>query len=144
MSTVSVKPSDVKREWFVVDAEEFVLGRLATRIATVLQGKHKPTYTPHIDTGDFVVVLNCEKIKLTGRKLDAKKYYRYSGYVGGLKETTAREMLEKKPEMLIQEAVRRMLPKNKLARQQIKKLKIYSGGDHPHVAQSPQPFPAYI
>ncbi len=144
MSTVSVKPADVQREWFVVDAEDLVLGRISTRIATVLMGKHKPTYTPHVDTGDFVVVVNCEKVKLTGRKLDSQKYYRYSGYFGGLKETTAREMLESKPEMVIQEAVRRMLPKNKLARQQFKKLKVYAGPNHPHDAQSPQPFPSYV
>ena len=144
MSTTSTKPADVNREWFVVDAEDLVLGRISTRIATVLMGKHKPSYTPHIDTGDFVVVVNCEKVKLTGRKLDQKKYYRYSGYMGGLKETTAREMIATKPEMVIQEAVRRMLPKNKLARQQIKKLKVYSGAEHPHMAQAPQPFPAYV
>ncbi len=144
MSTISVKPADVQREWFVVDAEDVVLGRLSTRIATVLMGKHKPTYTPHIDTGDYVVVVNCGKVKLTGKKLDTQKYYRYSGYFGGLKETTAREMLAKKPEHLVHEAVRRMLPKNKLARQQIKKLKIYPGTEHPHAAQSPKPFPAYV
>ncbi len=144
MTTVSTKPADVQRAWFVVDAQDLVLGRISTRIATVLMGKHKPSYTPHVDTGDFVVVVNCEKIRLTGKKLDTQKYYRYSGYIGGLKETTAREMLESKPEMVIHEAVRRMLPKNKLARQQIKKLKIYAGGDHPHAAQSPQPFPSYV
>jgi large subunit ribosomal protein L13 len=144
MSTVSVKPADVKRAWYLVDAENLILGRISTRIATVLMGKHKPTFTPHVDTGDFVVVVNCEKVKLTGRKLDTQKYYRYSGYQSGLKVTTAREMLATKPEMLIHEAVRRMLPKNKLARQQIKKLKIYAGADHPHNAQSPQPFPTYV
>lgn len=141
MSTYVAKPAEVERSWFVVDASEFELGRLATRIATVLRGKHKPTFTPHVDTGDFVVVINADKVKLTGRKLDTKHYHRYSGYPGGLRSVNARTVLAEDPERVIQQAVKGMLPKNRLSRQVITKLKVYGGGDHPHAAQKPQPFP---
>ena len=139
MKTYSAKPSEVVSDWFVVDATDVPLGRLATRIATVLRGKHKPMYTPHIDTGDHVVVLNAAQVKLTGNKLDQKIYDRYSGYPGGRRTRTAREMLEKKPEDVITIAVRGMLPKTRLGRQMIKKLKVYAGGNHLHVAQKPEP-----
>jgi large subunit ribosomal protein L13 len=121
-----------------------VLGRLATRIATVLRGKHKVIFTPHVDTGDYVVVVNAAKVKLTGNKLDAKKYYRYSGFVGGLKTATAREVLEKDPERILRQAVKGMLPKNKLSSQLLTKLKIYPGAEHPHAGQQPQPFPGHV
>ena len=139
MKTYSAKPSEVVSDWFVVDATDVPLGRLATRIATVLRGKHKPMYTPHIDTGDHVVVLNAAQVKLTGNKLDQKIYDRYSGYPGGRRTRTAREMLEKKPEDVITIAVRGMLPKTRLGRQMIKKLKVYAGGNHLHAAQKPEP-----
>jgi large subunit ribosomal protein L13 len=141
MSTYVAKPAEVERSWFVVDASEFELGRLATRIATVLRGKHKPTFTPHVDTGDFVVVINAEQVKLTGRKLDTKHYHRYSGYPGGMRSIDARTVLAEDPERVIQQAVKGMLPKNRLSRQVITKLKVYGGADHPHAAQKPQPFP---
>lgn len=128
--------------WYVVDATDKILGRLAVKIATVLMGKHKPTYTPHVDTGDFVVVLNAGKIKTTGkRKRENIIYQSYSGYPGGRKETTMKVMLERHPERVLREAVRRMLPKNKLARNMLMKLKLYVGSEHTHQAQSPQPFP---
>ncbi len=139
MKTYSAKPSEVVSDWFVVDATDVPLGRLATRIATLLRGKHKPMYTPHIDTGDYVVVLNAAQVKLTGNKLDQKIYDRYSGHPGGRSTRTAREMLEKKPEDVITMAVRGMLPKNRLGRQMIKKLKVYADGRHPHAAQKPEP-----
>jgi len=123
----------------VVDATGQTLGRLASRVATVLRGKHKPVYSPSIDTGDHVIVINADKIHVTGRKLDQKIYYRYSGYPGGLKETTLRNMLDKRPTRVIRLAVRGMLPKNRLGRQMLKKLKIYAGSDHPHAAQQPKP-----
>lgn len=126
-----------ERQWFVVDAENLVLGRLSTKIADVLRGKHKPTFTPSVDTGDFVIVLNADKIKLTGNKLAGKVYYSHSGFPGGIKATTASEMLAKKPEEIIRKAVKGMLPKNKLARQMLKKLKVYAGSSHPHEAQQP-------
>jgi large subunit ribosomal protein L13 len=136
------KPHEVERRWYIVDATDQVLGRLAVRIATVLMGKHKPTYTPHVDTGDYVVVQNVGKVKLTGwRKPDEIVYQRYSGYPGGLKETSARTMLERHPERVLREAVRRMLPKNPLARQMLLKLKLYEGEEHPHQAQAPDPLP---
>ncbi|KPJ58041.1 MAG: 50S ribosomal protein L13 [Deltaproteobacteria bacterium DG_8] len=138
MTTYSAKKDEVKRSWYLVDAENEVLGKLASRIATVLRGKHKPIFTPHIDTGDFVVVINAKKIHLTGRKLENKLYYWHSGYPGGLKVKSAGEMLKKKPENLIKLAVRGMLPKNKLGRKQLTKLKIYAGVDHPHKAQMPK------
>jgi len=138
MKTEVAKKEQVTHQWFVVDAENIVLGRLATRIADVLRGKHKPIYTPSVDTGDFVVVLNADKIALTGNKAADKTYYSHSGFPGGIKSVTAGELLEKKPEELIRKAVKGMLPKNKLARQMIKKLKVYAGGAHPHEAQQPQ------
>ncbi len=130
---------DVEKKWYLVDASGKVLGRLANKIAVVLMGKHKPTYTPHVDTGDYVVVVNADKIVLTGKKLDQKKYYRHSGYPGGLKELTARQMFGKHPEKVIYLAVRRMLPKNKLGRHMLRKLKVYAGPEHPHQAQKPEP-----
>ncbi len=139
MKTPLPKADQIERKWYVVDASGKVLGRLATQIAMRLRGKHKPEYTPHLDTGDFIIVVNAEKVKLTARKLDQKKYYRHSGYLGGLKERTARQMLNDKPEEVIRLAVKRMLPKNKLARHQLKKLKIYRGPEHRHEAQRPEP-----
>lgn len=136
------KQGEVERQWYHVDATDKVLGRLAARIAVVLMGKHKPTYTAHVDTGDFVVVTNCSKIRLTGlRKPEQIIYQRYSGYPGGLKETNAATMLERHPDRVITEAVRRMLPKNSLARQMLKKLKVYDTDTHPHQAQIPDPLP---
>ncbi len=133
------KPGEVERKWYLVDASGKTLGRLASRIATILMGKHKPIYTPHVDTGDYVVVVNAEKIVLTGKKLDQKRYYRHSGYPGGLKVVTARQLLEKHPERLIYLAVKRMLPKNALGRRMLRKLKVYAGPEHPHQAQKPEP-----
>lgn len=144
MKTYSAKPGENERDWFVVDASEYELGRLATRVAHVLRGRHKTTFTPHVDTGDFVVVLNADKVKLTGRKLDQKNYYRYSGYSGGLKSADARTVRAEDPERMIMQAVKGMLPKNRLSRQVIKKLKVYAGGEHPHKAQQPQPFPSHV
>lgn len=139
MKSYMAKKHEVPRRWFVVDAQGKVLGRLASRIAMMLRGKNKPEFTPHADTGDFVVVVNVDQVKLTGKKLDQKIYYRHSGYTGGLKETSARQMMKKKPEEVLRHAVRGMLPKNSLGRQQLKKLKIYTGADHPHQAQQPVP-----
>jgi large subunit ribosomal protein L13 len=138
MSTQVAKLSDIKRNWFVVDLEGKVLGRAATEIARVLRGKHKPIYTPSVDAGDFVIVLNADKIKLTGNKMADKVYYHHTGYPGGIRSISAEKLLAKKPDELIKKAVRGMLPKNKLGRQMIKKLKIYSGADHPHAAQLPK------
>ena len=138
MKTYVATPADRERNWFVVDAAGKTLGRLATQLADLLRGKGKPTYTPHVDTGDFVVVVNAEKIRVTGDKLAAKRYYRHSGYPGGLKSRTLGDMLERRPEEVIRKAVRGMLPRNRLARRQITKLKIYAGPDHPHVAQKPE------
>ena len=138
MKTFAAKEQEILKKWFLVDAEDRVLGRLATQIAIRLRGKHKPVFTPHADTGDFVVVINAEKIALTGTKLDKKVYYRHSGYIGGLKKITARRLLEEKPEEVLRLAVKRMLPKNSLGRRQLKKLKIYKGADHPHEAQQPE------
>ncbi|MEA3471781.1 MAG: 50S ribosomal protein L13 [Thermodesulfobacteriota bacterium] len=138
MKTYSAKKEDVSRAWYIVDARDKVLGRLAAEIASRLRGKHKPIYTPHVDTGDFVVVVNADKITLTGDKLKKKVYYRHSGYPGGIKSTTAEKMREKKPGNLLRLAVRGMLPKNRLGRQMLTKLKIYSGNEHPHNAQTPQ------
>ena len=137
VKTYVAKPTDRERNWLVVDAEGLTLGRLATQIADALRGKRKPTYTPHIDTGDFVVVINAEKIAVTGNKRAAKKYYRHSGYPGGIKERTLNDMLERRPEEVIRHAVKGMLPRNRLARKQLTKLKIYAGPDHPHAAQKP-------
>jgi large subunit ribosomal protein L13 len=139
--TYSAKPGEIERRWYVVDADGQTLGRLATQIADALRGKNKPQYTPHVDTGDFVVVVNAEKIHVTGKKLDEKMYHRHSGYPGGLRSRTLREQLERRPTEVIRKAVKGMLPRNKLARQQITKLKVYAGPEHPHVAQAPEPFP---
>lgn len=135
--TYSAKQSDNQGNWCLVDANGVVLGRLATTVASRLQGKHKPLYTPHVDTGDWIVVINAEKVVLTGKKLDQKQYYRHSGYIGGLKSSTARELQEKTPEDLIRFAVKGMLPKNRLGTKQLKKLKVYAGDQHPHEAQNP-------
>jgi large subunit ribosomal protein L13 len=139
MKTYNAKPGEVERRWYVVDAEGQTLGRLATRIADALRGKSKAQYTPHVDTGDFVVVVNAEKVLVTGNKLDQKRYYRHSGYPGGLRSRTLREQLERRPTEVIRKAVKGMLPKNRLAAQQLNKLKVYAGPDHPHEAQAPQP-----
>ncbi|MGI8727638.1 MAG: 50S ribosomal protein L13 [Solirubrobacterales bacterium] len=139
MKTFSATPETRTREWFVVDAEGHTLGRLATQIADVIRGKRKPDYTPHVDTGDFVVVVNAEKIHVTGNKLADKRYWRHSGYPGGIRSRTLAEMLERKPEDVIRFAVKGMLPRNKLARKQLLKLKIYAGSEHPHAAQQPKP-----
>jgi len=139
MKTTQVaKKEDVTRDWYLVDVDSKVLGRVATQIANVLRGKNKPTFTPSVDTGDFVVVVNAAKIALTGKKFADKTYYSHSGYVGGLKEISAGKLIEKKPEELIKKAVKGMLPKNKLARHMLKKLKIYAGEEHPHAAQQPK------
>ncbi len=138
-STYNLTPQTRQRNWHVVDAEGEILGRLATRIASILRGKDKPEFTPHVDCGDFVVVINADKIKATGRKLDKKIYYRHTGHPGGLKETSLRTLLQYKPERAIYYAVKGMLPKNRLGRAQIKKLKVYAGSEHPHEAQQPKP-----
>jgi len=135
MKTFVAKEKEVKKNWYLVNAENKILGRLATQIAMRLRGKHKPIFTPHADTGDFIVVINAEKVSLTGKKWDNKIYYRHSGYIGGLKEISAKKLLEKKPEDVLRFAVKGMLPKNSLGRRQLKKLKIYVGSDHPHQAQ---------
>ncbi len=138
MKTVSVTENDIDRRWFVVDAEGQSLGRLASRIALVLRGKNRPEYTFHTDVGDFVIVVNCDKVNLTGNKLDGKRYYKHTGYIGSIKSVTAREMMAKKPEFLIQNAVKGLLPKTTLGRQMLRKLKVYVGPEHPHVAQKPE------
>lgn len=138
MKTYMAKASEVEPGWFLVNAEENVLGRMAARIAIVLQGKHKPIYTPHCDTGDFVVVVNAEKVKITGTKVENRKIRWHSGFIGGLKEVSLKRFMEKKPEDVVRLAVRRMLPKTKLGRKMIKKLKIYRGAEHPHAAQAPK------
>jgi len=140
LPTYSPKPGDVTRAWHVIDAEDVVLGRLATEVATLLRGKHKPTYAPHVDTGDFVIIVNAEKVALTGNKREQKFAYRHSGYPGGLRKRSFGEMLDTKPERLLEKVVKGMLPKNKLGRAQGKKLKVYAGPQHPHVAQQPQAF----
>ena len=139
MKTYSAKPGEITREWYLVDAEGKTLGRLATQIADTLRGKRKPQFTPHVDTGDFVIVVNAEKIQVTGNKLDQKRYYRHSGYPGGLRSRTLREQLDRRPTEVLRKAVKGMLPKNRLAAQQITKLKIYAGPEHPHEAQNPKP-----
>jgi large subunit ribosomal protein L13 len=141
MKTWNAKPADVERQWYVVDAEGQTLGRLATRVADTLRGKRKPTYTPHVDTGDFVVVVNAEKVAVTGAKLQQKLYYRHSGYPGGLRSRTLAEQLERRPAEVIRKAVKGMLPRNRLGRAQLGKLKVYAGPAHPHEAQKPQPLP---
>ncbi len=139
MKTYRVKPEEIHRNWYVINAEGKVLGRLASEIAKVLRGKHKPSYQPDVDCGDYVVVVNADKIRVTGKKLDQKIYYRHSNYPGGLKERNLKWMLENKPEEVIKLAVKRMLPKNRLGHRMLKKLKVYRGPDHPHSAQKPQP-----
>ena len=138
MNTYVTKPNDIKRDWYVVDAQGQTLGRLATRIATVLKGKHKPIYSPSMDTGDYVVVINAEKIVATGRKLDEKMYYRHTGYPGGLRQINLRDQLAKHPERVISAAVRGMLPHNRLGRAMFKKLKVFAGAEHPHAAHKPK------
>lgn len=138
MKTYMAKPLEVERKWYVIDASGQTLGRLASEVASILRGKHKPTYTPHVDTGDFVIVINADKIVLTGNKLDQKKYRRHSGYPGGLKEMTYRNLLDKRPEKAIEVAVKGMLPHNRLGRKMFTKLKVYRGSEHPHQAQKPE------
>jgi len=139
MKTISMRAEDVRRSWFVVDAEYKTLGRLATEVATRLRGKHKPEYTPHVDTGDYIVVINAEKIRVTGAKTTDKMYYRHSGYPGGIKSRTFEQMRDSHPERIIEKAVKGMLPRNPLGRAMLKKLKVYAGGEHPHSAQQPEP-----
>ncbi|MFI0417686.1 50S ribosomal protein L13 [Spongiactinospora gelatinilytica] len=140
MRTYSTKPAEVQRQWFVIDATDVVLGRLASQVATLLRGKHKPIFAPHVDTGDFVIVVNADKIALTGDKLLQKKAYRHSGYPGGLRSVSYGELMEKRPDRAVEKAVKGMLPKNALGRRMVKKLKVYAGGEHPHQAQQPVPF----
>ncbi|MBR4236363.1 MAG: 50S ribosomal protein L13 [Clostridia bacterium] len=140
MSTFMANPANVERKWYVIDASGVVLGRLATQTATLLRGKHKPTFTPHVDTGDFVIVINTDKIELTGKKLDEKIYYHHSGYPGGLKETKYRDLMAKKSAFAFKKAVRGMLPKGPLGNKMFKKLKVYEGAEHPHAAQQPEVF----
>ena len=140
MKTYSPKPEHIERSWYVVDASGQVLGRLASEVATLLRGKHKPVFAPHVDTGDFVIVINAGKVALTGNKRQTKVAYRHSGYPGGLRRTGYEELLTKRPDRAIEQAVKGMLPHNRLGRQLIKKLKVYAGGEHPHAAQQPQPF----
>ena len=137
MKTFSPKSEDINRQWIIVDADGQILGRLATLLAHRLRGKHKPEFAPHVDNGDFIVVVNCDRINVTGNKLAQKKYYRYSGYVGGLKETTLEDMLATKPQQVLMKAVKGMLPRNRLGRAMLKKLKVYAGTEHPHAAQNP-------
>jgi len=137
MKTYLAPVNEIERKWYVVDAKDKILGRLATEIASRLRGKHKPTFSPFIDNGDFIIVTNADKVQLTGKKWDDKKYYRHTGYMGGIKETTAKELLDKHPTDLLEKAVKGMLPKNKLGRAQLKKLKVYVGSEHPHAAQQP-------
>jgi len=139
MKTYVTKPAEIERAWYVVDAEGQTLGRLASNVASILKGKHKPIYSPAVDCGDFVIVLNADKITVTGRRLEQKKYYRHSLYIGGLKEVSLRDQLQQHPERVIESAVRGMLPKNALGRKMFKKLKVYAGSEHPHQAQLPQP-----
>ncbi|OGW33354.1 MAG: 50S ribosomal protein L13 [Nitrospirae bacterium GWC2_42_7] len=138
MKTLFAKKSDIDRKWYVVDAKDAIMGRLATKIAVYLRGKNKPIFTPNADTGDFIIVINADKVRLTGNKWSDKVYYHHTGYIGGIKARTAKEMLEKKPEKIIEKAVWGMLPKNTLGREMIKKLKVYTGSEHPHKAQSPE------
>ena len=138
--TFTPKPADIQRDWVVIDAEDIVLGRLASHAATLLRGKHKPTFAPHVDTGDFVIIVNAEKVALTGAKLLQKKAYRHSGYPGGLSSTTYAELLEKNPVRAVEKAIRGMLPKNSIGRAQLRKLKVYTGSEHPHAAQQPKTY----
>jgi len=138
--TYSPKPADVQRQWYVIDATDVVLGRLASHVATLLRGKHKPIFANHVDTGDFVIVINADKVALSGNKLEQKKAYRHSGYPGGLRSVSYGELMEKRPEKAVEKAVKGMLPKNSLGRKMAKKLKVYAGSEHPHQAQQPVPF----
>ena len=138
MNTYMAKAADVQRKWYVVDAEGVVLGRLASQVAAILRGKNKPTYTPHVDTGDYVIILNADKIVLTGKKLDQKIYYHHTGYVGGLKETPYRRLINEKPEFAVKKAIIGMLPKGPLGRKMAKKMKVYAGSEHEHAAQQPE------
>jgi large subunit ribosomal protein L13 len=138
--TYSPKANDITRQWHVIDASDVVLGRLASQVAVLLRGKHKPIFAPHVDTGDFVIVINADKVALSGNKLEQKRAYRHSGYPGGLRSISYGELMEKRPERIVEKAVRGMLPKNSLGRQTLRKLKVYAGPDHPHSAQQPVPF----
>ncbi|MGH3243731.1 MAG: 50S ribosomal protein L13 [Spirillospora sp.] len=140
MRTYTPKPADVQRQWYVIDATDVVLGRLASQVAVLLRGKHKPIYAPHLDTGDFVVIVNAEKVALSGNKLEQKRAYRHSGYPGGLRSVTYADLLAKHPERAVEKAIKGMLPKNSLGRKMFGKVKVYAGPDHPHQAQKPQPF----
>ncbi|WP_062345026.1 50S ribosomal protein L13 [Herbidospora yilanensis] len=140
MRTFTPKPNDVERQWYVIDATDVVLGRLASHVAVLLRGKHKPIFANHVDTGDFVIIVNADKIALSGNKLEQKKAYRHSGYPGGLRSVTYGELMEKRPDRAVEKAVKGMLPKNALGRKMAKKLKVYAGPEHPHQAQSPVPF----
>ncbi len=140
MKSIVAKPADIERKWYVIDANGQTLGRLASQVAMILRGKHKPIYTPHVDCGDHVIVIKADKVVLTGKKLDQKVYYRYSGYIGGLKETSARDMLANKPEKMVYEAVKGMMPKNSLGRQMLTKLRVYKGAEHEHAAQKPEAY----
>ncbi|MBW6457676.1 MAG: 50S ribosomal protein L13 [FCB group bacterium] len=139
MRTFSAKPTDIKHDWYLVDAEDVVLGRLASKVAQILRGKHKPIYTPHMDTGDFVIVINADKVRLTGTKEEKKSYFRHTGYPGGSRTTTFKELFAKRPEEVVRKAVKGMIPHNKLGRQIFKKLKVYAGSEHPHESQQPKP-----
>jgi len=138
--TYSPKPADVQRQWYVIDATDVVLGRLASQVAILLRGKHKPIFANHVDTGDFVVIINADKVHLSGNKLEQKKAYRHSGYPGGLRAVSYGELMEKRPDRAVEKAVKGMLPKNSLGRKMVKKLKVYAGSEHPHLAQQPVPF----
>ena len=140
MRTYSPKSNDITRQWHVIDASDVVLGRLASQVAVLLRGKHKPIFAPHVDTGDFVIVINADKVALSGNKLEQKRAYRHSGYPGGLRSISYGELMEKRPERIVEKAVRGMLPKNSLGRKTLRKLKVYAGPDHPHQAQQPVPF----
>lgn len=137
--TKSARKEDVVRKWYIIDAENQIVGRMSTKIATVLRGKHKPSYTPHVDTGDYVIVINADKVRFTGSKMAQKEYITFSGYPGGQKKTTAKNLMAKKPTAIVEAAVKGMLPKNKLGRAMIKKMFVYAGADHPHGAQKPEP-----
>ena len=144
MKTTITNEANVTRHWYIIDAKGQTVGRLATRIANVIRGKHKPTFSPHVDGGDYVVVINAEHVQFTGNKMDNKQYHKYSGYAGGLRSQTAREVLSTYPDRVLMAAVKGMLPKNRLSQQIIKKLKVYGGETHPHDGQQPQPFPSYV
>lgn len=138
MKSFMASPSTIERKWYVIDAADQTLGRLSTEVANILRGKNKPIFTPHIDTGDYVIIVNADKVKVTGKKLEQKIYYRHSEYVGGMKETTLKEMMNKKPEFVVEHAVKGMLPKGPLGRQMLSKLHVYAGAEHPHAAQQPE------